>query len=135
MMKLLLLLNGNKESILAAHKLEDSNFNTIKIDDKDLAKPKMIVKMIKESGCNTVYIGCKELQLQRFQIFMKIYCSFSRKQSAIIDELGNINKYSTTKLFFYELPMLAFESFASIIVLLFYHLKYPFDKWIYLKKN
>ena len=134
-MKLLLLLNGYKENLFDAHSLEPNDFKAIKIDDKDLARPKTIIGLMKENDYERVYFGCRELQLQRFQIFMKIYTFLSGRKSEIIDELGNSNSYSFGKLLFMEIPALIFEILMSGLAAVFYHIKYPLDKWIFMKKQ
>lgn len=134
-MKLLLLLNGYKENIISANQMNIDDFVIVKIDDKDLAKPRNILNIIKQSKAKEVYFGCKELALQRFQHFMKIYAFLSGKPTAVIDESGSRNDYSFLKFSFIEMPLLCFEAVASAFIVIFYHFKFAYDKWIYLKKN
>ncbi len=129
-MKLLLLLNGYKEDVFGAHKLDPNEFETVKIDDKDLAKPKTIVNLIKRKNYERIYFGCRELKLQRFQTFMKIYSFLGGKKTSIIDELGGDNRYSFAKLLFAEAPALAFEIIASGFAVAYYRVKFPIDKKI-----
>lgn len=129
-MKLLLLLNGYKEDVFAAHKLDPGEFEIVKIDDKDLAKPKTIVNLMKRKNYERVYFGCRELKLQRFQTFMKVYSFFAGRKASIIDELGGENGYSFAKLLFAELPALAFEILASGLAVAYYSVKFPIDKKI-----
>ncbi len=133
-MKLLLLLNGYKENLFRAHNLSPEEFKTIKIDDKDLAKPNTVIGLMKQNDYEKVYFGCRELQLQRFQIFMKVYIFLSGRKSEIIDELGSSNPYSFGKLLFTEIPVLTFEILMSGLAAAFYHIKYPLDKYVFMKK-
>lgn len=135
-MKLLVLLNGHHKKILGANGLNPEEFEVVKLDEKLLAGPSAILKILNGKNYEAVYYGCIELILQRFHTFMKIYILLSGiMKGAIIDEQGNQNQYSLLKLILLELPMLAFEAAASIIVVFYQYLKMPVIKWLYTKKS
>lgn len=135
-MKLLILINGSAEQIFSANSLDETEFTVRKIDEKELYSPKRILSIIQENSYNSVYFGCIELELQRFQRFMLIYSFLGGIRSGgIIDQQGNKNIFSLTKLFFVELPMLAMEFVISGFAVIFYHIKIPIDKWQLKKRN
>ncbi len=133
---LLILLNGRASAVLEANGLDLADFEVIKLDEKLLASPGYIVKLMKSGNYKSVYFGCIELQLQRFHIFMKLYLFLSMiMKGGIIDEKGDKNLYSTGRLFFVELPKLIFEVGASFFAVIYYYIKYPVTKWLYLKNR
>ena len=133
---LLLLLNGNKDIIIKNNNLDEDKIEVVKIDEKDLSRPRFIVKLINSKKTKYIYFGCIELGLQRFHTFMKIYIFFSNAvRGEIIDESGNKNKFSYVKLFLSELPLLLFESIASFFVVVYYYFKLPFMRWLFLREK
>ena len=45
-MDLLLLINGSKDKMIKANKLENTDVEVIKIDEKDISHPKQMLKLI-----------------------------------------------------------------------------------------
>lgn len=135
-MKLLILINGSAEQIFRSNALDEKKFEVRKIDEKELYFPGKIISILKEKSYESVFFGCIELKLQRFQRFMMIYIFLSGIGSGgIIDQQGKVNLFSKTKFFFAELPMLAAEIIISVLAVIFYHIKIPIDKWQLKKQN
>lgn len=123
-MNLLILLNGHRDTVLSAHGMSPDEFDTVKIDEKDLANHKKIRGIIRGGKYGKVFFGCIELELQRFQAFMMAYIFLSGiHKGALIDEAGNIRRYSILKFLFYTIPMLGIEAIVSVFVVLLYYLK------------
>jgi hypothetical protein len=132
-MNLVILINGNLNQIININKID--NFTSSKIDEKDLVKFNRIRMIIKNSNSNRIYFACKDIEFQRFIIFLKIYILFTTRIGSIIDENGVEDNYSFIKLFFNEIPMLFVEIVFSMVVVIYHYLKMPFLKWIIYKKN
>lgn len=129
-MKILLLINGNLKKIFQANLLDEIVFEIQKIDEKDLAKPRYILKILKQNKYNEVYFACIENNLQRFHFFMFLYLFLSFKfKGGIIDEQGNKINFSLIKFFFVYIPKFIFEVIFSIIIIIYYKLKIPILKW------
>jgi hypothetical protein len=129
-MNLLLLINGNKENILKSNVLRLDEFEVVKIDEKDISKPRFIINLINSKKYEAVFFGTIENELQRFQIFIKIWILFSKvKKGGIIDELGHQNIYNIKKLLFMEFPLLFIETISSIFIVIYFYLKLPILKW------
>jgi hypothetical protein len=129
------MLDAKKEKLCSAHGLNPGEVETVKIDDKWLAKPKFIMNRIKEKKYENVYFGCIQLDFQRFHFFMKLYLLFSGfTNGAIIDELGKSKKFSYLTLIFIEIPFIIFEALASVLVVIYSYIKFPIMKWYLTKK-
>jgi hypothetical protein len=57
------------------------------------------------------------------------------KSGGIIDQYGNVIKFSTSRLIFKILPYLVFEAFYAIICIFYYHPYLLVLKWKMKKKN
>jgi hypothetical protein len=129
-MDLLLLINGSKDKIIEANKLEYTDVDVVKIDEKDISHPKQMLKIINSKKYNNVFWGTIEDELQRFQKFMKLWILMSHSnKGGIIDESGNLNKFNTIKLLCIELPLLFIEAIVSIFIIIYFYLKLPVLKW------
>jgi len=134
-MDLLLLIIGNKDKIIRAAGLNPDEIEVIKIDEKDISRPRFIIKNIKQKKYINVYFGTIENELQRFQIFIKLWMLLAGAfHGGIIDELGSRNKFNIFKLFFIELPLLFIEAIASFFIIIYFYIKLPILKWK-LKRN
>ncbi|MGQ9819812.1 MAG: hypothetical protein ACUVQ1_07815 [Candidatus Kapaibacteriales bacterium] len=123
-MYLLLLVNGNGEKILEAHGFNSSDFEVIKIYEKQLAKPKEILKHIRKPY-KSVYFGCIDIEFQRFPIFMIFYILLSKpKKGGIIDEMGNLVRFSFFRVFLITPIHLFLEILVSIIIVLYSYINY-----------
>ncbi len=129
-MKLILLLNGSVKKIFQVHNFDESDFEILKIDEKDFAKPLKIIKYLKMKKYSEVYYACIENNLQRFHFFMFLYSLISlRCKSAIIDELGNKKNFSFFKFFFLHIPQFFLETLLSLFVVVYYKIKIPIIRW------
>jgi hypothetical protein len=132
-MKLILLINGSPEKIL---KLAGRNARVVKIDEKDLARAGEMRRIIAANKPDYLIFGCKELELQRFRFFMKFYIMiYAARQGMILDEYGERDTFRLPGFVFYDLPKLAVEIIASVIVLVYYHIKIPILRKIRKKKG
>ncbi|MBM2814724.1 MAG: hypothetical protein HW421_1486 [Ignavibacteria bacterium] len=135
-MKLLLLLSGNKDRLLTSHNLESADFDVIKLDEKELAKPLKMIRLIKSKRWDAIYFGTIENILQRFHFLMKLYILFSYpKQGSIIDESGNEEKYLLSEFLFFQCPKAFFEIIYSMFVIVYYYIKLPIIRCHYVKKH
>jgi hypothetical protein len=135
-MILLIQINGHKSDILKANGLDENAVFTVKVDEKELAKPGKMKKIVNGGNYESILFGCIELSLQRFQTFMKFYILLSKsKKGAIVDESGNSAQFSLIKHLFAELPMLALEAVVSIIVAGYFYIKLPILKWLWNKRS
>ncbi len=122
--------------ILESNNIDYTDFEIVKFDEKLLSSPRAILRLINKSKYQAVYFGCKENELQRFQIFMKIYIILSLKfKGSVIDESGHKNDFSLIKMIVCELPRLFCEAIVSLLTIIIYYIKIPYLKWTLLKKN
>lgn len=131
MRSVLFLLSGNARRIANANNLNFDDIQIVKLDEKELSKPIKIIKLIKKFQGSKIYFGTIDYKFQRFQTFIKIYFLLSFSSGAIIDELGQQNKFSLPVLFFKELPLLLFEVIYSTVLIIYYHIKVYILKWKY----
>ena len=123
-MNLLILLNGHKDKVYSANKLYADDFDVIKLDEKDLAKPKKILGIVKAKKYEGLYFGCIELGLQRFQAFMLAYIFLSMlHKGALVDEAGSRMDYSIPKFLFAVVPAVIVEAFVSVFVVIYFYFK------------
>lgn len=135
MKTLLILLSGNFKNIAESNKIDQSNVEILKIDEKDLSNFRKIIKILRNFNGDRIYFGTTDLSFQRFQTFIKAYLFLSFQfNSAIIDEQGKRNKFSLSKLFFVELPLFMIEIIYSTLLVIYYHIKIPILKWKYTKR-
>lgn len=127
----LFLLSGNAKKIAIANKLDFDEIQIIKLDEKELSKPFKIIQLIKKFKGTQILFGTINNRFQRFQTFIKIYLLLSFCSGIIIDEFGQQNKFSITKLVFKELPLLFVEIIYSIFLIIYYHIKVYLLKWKY----
>lgn len=131
-MNLLILLIGNPKKILEANGLIESNFEIVKLDEKVLAQPKKILRVIKQKRYENVYFGTIHLDFQRFQTFIKIYLFLSGFcKGALLDEEGRQNKFKFAKFIFKEIPLFKIEIVGSGFLVLYYHIKVFILRWKY----
>jgi hypothetical protein len=134
-MRLILVLNGYENNYLQVHGFSKEDTKILKYDEKKLAAPSEIIKMINNNSVSEFYVASRELGLQRFKTFIKLYILLSKaKSGGIIDEYGNKDKYSLSKLIINELPMLFIEILVSVLVVVYSYIKFPLMKWILKKK-
>lgn len=123
-MNLLLLVNGNAEKILKGQGLKYPDFEVVKIYEKQLAKPKEILKHIRKPY-ESIYFGCIDIQFQRFPLFMIFYILLSKpKKGGIIDEAGNFVRFSFFKAFLVVPFRLFCETLVSIFIVLYSHINF-----------
>lgn len=131
-MNLLILLVGNTQKIIESNKLEANNFEILKLDEKIFAKPRKILKLLKQKKYDNAFFGTIHLDFQRFQTFMKIYFFLSGyTKGAILDEEGRQNKFKLAKFIFSEIPLFKIEIVGSGILVLYYHIKVFLLRWKY----
>ncbi|MGE5479413.1 MAG: hypothetical protein ACM3U1_03190 [Chloroflexota bacterium] len=133
-MNTLLLLNGNSEKILRANGLAAGETRIIKIEEKDLSKPKKILRAILSDRRANIYFGCIDLDYIRFQTFMKFYIFMGSGRGSIIDESGKRNQFSRARFFFVDIPKLELEAITSLIIIPYYYIKFYIIRWKYLKR-
>ncbi len=135
-MRLILVLNGYEKNYLKAHGFAAENTKLVKFDEKRLASPKHIINLINSGNYKEFYVASRELDLQRFRTFVKLYIMMSNaKKGGVIDEYGNSDMYSFSKLIFKDIPLLGLEVLVSAIVVSYSYVKFPLMKWILKKKN
>ncbi len=133
---LFLLLSGNPKEILENSCLEYSDISIIKVDEKSLSNPRFILSLMNRKKFNYVIFGNKDNELQRFQIFMKVYIFISLIcKGSIKDELGKENRFNIIKLLFLEIPQLIFEAIVTLFVISYFYIKLPLIKWKLMKKS
>lgn len=129
-MNLLINLVGNSEKMLASHNLDKVYFEIIKIDEKELSKPKEILKLIRKKKYDNVYFGTIDLNFQRFQFFIKLYLFLSFYwNGAIIDESGRTIEFKLINFIFFTIPYFIFEAFCSAIVIIVFFSIIRINKW------
>jgi len=133
--ELLVNLIGNAGEMIKNTNLNNQNIKIIKIDEKDLAKPKKIIKLLKSGDYSNVYFGTIDLRFLRFEFFMKLYMLLSfHWNGAIIDEKGNKINFSLIKFLLIDIPKIIVEVIASVWQIIFHHLKVFIILWKYKKK-
>lgn len=129
-MKLLILINGKKNKILEKNHLKEDEIREFKIDEKEIAKLRMLIRQVRSGQFDEIFFGCQEIELQRFNFFMKMYIFFSKaRKGAILDELGNRDNFSSFKFIFIETPLFIIELIASALVIVYFYIKLPLLKW------
>jgi hypothetical protein len=129
-MNLLINLVGNAEQMILANNLDKSNFEIIKIDEKELSKPKFMLNLIKRKKYENVYFGTIDLNFQRFQFFIKLYLFLSFYwKGAIIDEKGDKEIFNLFKFLFISIPLFIFEVIYSVIVVIIFFPIIRIHKW------
>jgi hypothetical protein len=129
----LLILSGNLALLKDKFNIEFNNYQ--KIDEKDLVRFGKTLNLIKQDNPMKVYFAVKDLEFQRFIVFLKFYILLTTGIGSIIDENGEEDKYSIGKLFFKEIPMLIYEIIASIFVVIYFYIKMPIIKWTIYKNK
>jgi hypothetical protein len=128
-MKLLALITGKSSKIFESCGLPPQDFSVVKIDEKDLAKPAKMLKLIKTGRFDEVYFGTIELELQRFRFFMFLYIFLTSRKGGLIDEYGAQRKYNTLNFLFKAIPMVTIESIATLALIPYYYIKCPLMQW------
>ncbi len=135
-MRLILVLNGYEENYLKTHGFSQKDTKVIKFDEKKLASPSTVIKLINEGGYKEFYVASRELALQRFKTFIKFYVMISRAtKGGVIDEYGASDLYTLPKLLLKDLPLLGLEIVISAIVVTYSYIKFPLMKWLLKKKT
>ncbi len=75
---LIFLVSGNADEILECYRFNVSDTTVIKLDDKDLSKPGLIMHHIHDVRPSAVYFACRSIDMQRFIPFMHIYLWLAR---------------------------------------------------------
>ena len=121
---LILLLSGNKDKIIAAHNLDASNLDVVKIDEKDLINFSLILNTIKSKKYKQIIFSVYSNNYLRFSFFMKLYLLLTNNKGFIIDEFGNKITFSTFVFIFKDTPIFITEVLFSFFIVLFYQLKF-----------
>jgi hypothetical protein len=133
--ELLVNLIGNAGEMIKNTNLNNQNIKIIKIDEKDLAKPKKIIKLLKSGDYSNVYFGTIDLRFLRFEFFMKLYMILTLNwKGKIIDEKGNQIKFNILHFIFIDIPKIIIEIIASVWYIIFHHFKVLIILWKYKKK-
>lgn len=133
---LILLLSGNKDKIIAAHNLDASNLDIVKIDDKHLSNFKYIKSLINTNNYQDVYFVAKDMYLQRFHFFMLLFILiFNSGKGAILDENKKVIKFNYLLFFIKYLPFFMLEIIVSTLLVIYYYIKIPYIKWKLIKSN
>ncbi len=121
---LILLLSGNKDKIIAAHNLDASNLDIVKIDEKDLINFSLILNTIISKKYKQIIFSVYSNNYLRFSFFMKLYLLLTNNKGFIIDEFGNKITFSTFVFIFKDTPIFITEVLFSFFIVLFYQLKF-----------
>lgn len=116
-------LHGRKDEIISNNNLNEAELEIIKIDDKDLANRKLIIKIIRAKEYHEVFFATKRLRYQRFLLVMKMYLLVTGKKGAIIDKDGNQDRFHPLKYIIIGIPTLIFEAIASLAIYFWYYFK------------
>lgn len=116
----LILLSGSAEKVAAA--ILNSRgvpvLESIAIQEKDVADFKTLVRLVRRDPPMPCVFGCKELDLQRYQFFLKTYLLSARRGPRIlIDETESLKTVTWPSYLFLDLPRFLFEVCASMLVL------------------
>lgn len=123
-MKLLWLVNGNAKNIIKVQKMNENEFEVIKIDEKTLANPRKMIKTLR-NDYDEVYFGCISIEFQRFIPFMLIYILLSKaKKGGIIDEDGKKVTFSFARTILITIPLLLIEFIGSIFIVIYSYIYY-----------
>lgn len=123
-MKLFVNINCNINEVAKANNLNLAEFKEVKISEKQLAKPRKILKLVRDSY-DEILFGCIDIEFQRFIPFMELYILLSKaKHGGIVDEFGKRIKFSVLKTIFVRFPFLLLEALLSIFVVLFSYIYY-----------
>lgn len=134
-MELLVNLIGNAQKMIESNNLKSENIKIVKIDEKDLAKPKKIIRLLKSGDYSNVYFGTIDLRFLRFEFFIKLYMLLSfHWNGAIIDEKGNKITFSLIRFLIIDIPKVLIEVIASIWQIIFHHIKVMTLLWKYKKR-
>ncbi len=126
--ELLLLVSGNGARILHAHGFSPSGIDVVKIDEKNFASPKVILRLIRAKPYRAVYFGCDRLSAHRFSFIQKAFMALTTRRGAIVDELGAKSSYSLFTFLLAETPKFVLEVLVSILVVGWFHIQIIFDK-------
>jgi hypothetical protein len=122
--ELLVNLIGNAGEMIKNTNLNNQNIKIVKIDEKDLAKPKKIIKLLKSGDYSNVYFGTIDLRFLRFEFFMKLYMILTLNwKGKIIDEKGNQIKFNILHFIFIDIPKIIIEIIASVFQIIIYSSK------------
>ncbi len=125
---LLLLMSGNGARILHAHGFSPSEIDVVKIDEKEFASPKSVLRLIRAKPYRAVYFGCDHLSAHRFVFIQKVFIALSTRRGGIVDELGAKSSYNFLTFLWVETPMFLWEVLVSILVVGWFHIQIVFDK-------
>ena len=133
---LIIILNGKADVLLHENGINELDTKIVKTDEKNLARFGFMRRLVKEYKYKQIYFACIEAGLQRFRFFINLYILLSSARiGGIIDEKGEILKYSFLRFFFCEIPFFIFEAIISSIVVVYFHIKLPYLKWKLKTKN
>lgn len=122
-MNLMFFLHGRKDEIIRNNNLNEAELDIIKIDDKDLANRKLILKEIRKKSYQKIFFATKRLRYQRFLLIMKMYLLITGKNGAIIDKDGNQDHFHPVKYVIFGIPALIIETIASLAIYFWYYFK------------
>jgi len=132
---LVILLCGNINNIMSAHKLSSENIIFIKEDEKILSRFAQLKSIIKSQDFNSLYFATIDLSYQRFIIFMKLYILILNfGKGSIIDEAGNADRFNIFKLILIEIPKLLIEIVYTIFQIVYWQVKFSIIRGKYLSK-
>ena len=126
--ELLLLVSGNGARILQAHGFSPSGIDVVKIDEKNFASPKVILRLIRAKPYRAVYFGCDRLSAHRFSFIQKAFIALTTRRGGIVDELGTTSTYNFFTFLLAETPKVILELIVSILVVSWFHIQIFFDK-------
>lgn len=135
-MDLIVIISGKTNNILESNKLFKNNLLINLIDEKDLAKPKMIFQIIKSNDFKNLYFGTEDIGFQRFQflIFLYFFLTFNFN-GKLIDENGSYKEFNLIKFALYQIPLFLLELIVSSYYVIFYSIKTSYLLWKNLKRN
>jgi hypothetical protein len=124
-----LLLSSDRASIENAirRELQISNVVILPLDEKTIARFRFMISLLRAEHSDAVCFACKDLSNQRYQFVLMSYLLIGRGRSKfIVDESGQMLKFSAVRYFAVLLPVFALELCASILVLGRAFIRLPF---------
>ena len=120
---LLLLLNGSVNKIIEKNNLINQNdLDVVKFDEKDLAKYRKVLNILKKENYKNIYIANLDNRFQRFQFFIFFFV-FQNFNYFLVDEIGNISKFNLLKFIIVHIPLFCLELIISSLVILYFNFR------------
>jgi len=118
---LLIVLSGNADTLRTRMQeyVNVTGMEVLATDEKVIVQGKKILRDLRLRSYDAVCFGCKSLGLQRYQFILKTYLLAAKgRQRLIVDEAGNLVRFSLRRYLAVDVPMFLFELLASGVVLL-----------------